>query len=196
MFTSSRADVHESFPIIYWNTVYYGKQPAEDVILTGLVLIFIMSVGPGFCTVPKIRFMYTQKLHGLVPNSYIHICERFIYSHEFGNWEIEHFISVLEITRPHSFISGNTLLWNQTFILASHRLFICSVRTCAVMWTCCVFGYVMSLLRLYTLHNPSPKARQYLCSPLKPPQPKGFLQQFPCMKTREEGRGVVPLPAR
>jgi hypothetical protein len=61
-----------------------------------------------------------------------------------------------------------------------------------------VFGYVMSLLLLYSVHiaQPSPKKRQYLCSPSNPPQPKGFLQQFPCMKSREEGRGVVPLPAR
>ncbi len=28
--------------------------------------------------------------------------------HECGKWETEHYNSVLEITRPHSFISGNT----------------------------------------------------------------------------------------
>jgi hypothetical protein len=42
------------------------------------------------CTVPKIRFMYSQKLHNRVPNSYI-------------------------------------MFLNQTFILDSHRPYICSV---------------------------------------------------------------------
>ncbi len=174
-----------------------------------------MSVEPGYLCIPRNcaalfpipTFTYLWAIYIFPGSVCLFGCRKIgrpilgIYKsliHEFGNWEIEHFISVLEITRPHSFISGNTLLWNQTFILASHRLFICSVQRCAVMWWCCVFGPVMSLLQLYTLHNaqPSPKERQYLYSPPKPPQPKGFLQQFPCMKTREEGRGVVPLPAR
>ncbi len=72
------------------------------------------------------------KPHGLVPNSYIHVslsdipgiglsicaaakqadqswkyinCSQI---HEPGNWETEQYNSVLEITRPRSFLSGNT----------------------------------------------------------------------------------------
>jgi hypothetical protein len=69
-----------------------------------------------------------MKLHGLVPYFYIHVPSHDIYIpmigprrtdrsweyinrsqiHECGNWETEHYNSVLEIRRPHSFISGNT----------------------------------------------------------------------------------------
>ncbi len=55
-----------------------------------------------------------MKLRGLVPNSFI--CERSIYTqdrsqiHECGNREREHNNSFLEITRPRSFISGNTYI--------------------------------------------------------------------------------------
>ncbi len=74
------------------------------------------------------------------------VCERFIYSHdrstyfpaaeeadrswkyvslsqiyECRSWETEHYNSVLEITVSFLYINGN-----QTFILDSHRLFICS----------------------------------------------------------------------
>ncbi len=66
-------------------------------------------------------YLYPEiKLHGLIPNSYINISVSDLYTsriglpvwlqvHEYGNWETEHFNSVLEITRPRSsFISGNT----------------------------------------------------------------------------------------
>jgi hypothetical protein len=36
--------------------------------------------------------------------------------HECGNWEAEHYNSVLEITRPHIWEYIN---WNQTFVLAA-----------------------------------------------------------------------------
>jgi hypothetical protein len=45
------------------------------------------------------------------PNTYLHVSVlRFISSQirECGNWETEHYISILELTRPRSFISGNT----------------------------------------------------------------------------------------
>ena len=51
----------------------------------------------------------------LVPNSYIHVSVSDVYIpikdrsqiHEYENWGTEHYNSVLEIMRPHSFISGN-----------------------------------------------------------------------------------------
>jgi hypothetical protein len=59
IFASFRYIAFLFFLIIYLNTVYYGKQPAEDVILTGLVLILVMSVEPGYYIEPIIRFMYS-----------------------------------------------------------------------------------------------------------------------------------------
>jgi hypothetical protein len=77
--------------------------------------------------------MYEMKLRGLVPNSYIHVSANDLYiprtclpiwlqqnkqtdpgniyncSQKLcGNWETEHYNYVLEITRPCSFISGNS----------------------------------------------------------------------------------------
>jgi hypothetical protein len=76
-----------------------------------------------------------MKLCSLVPKSYIHVSVSDLYIprigqpiwlqqnrqtdpgnvyvnrsqiHECGNWETEHYNSVLEITRPHSLSSGNT----------------------------------------------------------------------------------------
>ncbi len=66
-----------------------------------------------------------MKLCGLVLNLYIHVSVSYLciptisprqtilgishrYVHECGNWETEHYNFVLEITRPFSFISGNT----------------------------------------------------------------------------------------
>ncbi len=43
--------------------------------------------------------------------------------HECGNWETEHYNSVLEITQFHFW---EYIDWNQTFILDSHQPFICS----------------------------------------------------------------------
>jgi hypothetical protein len=74
-----------------------------------------------------------MKLHDLVPNSYIHVSMSDVYiprismpiwlqqirqtdpenilnahRYECVNWETKHYNSVLEVTRPNSFISGNT----------------------------------------------------------------------------------------
>jgi hypothetical protein len=46
-----------------------------------------------------------------------------------GIGERDHYNSVLEIRRLHSFISGNTYNGNQTFILDSHRPFIFRKRS-------------------------------------------------------------------
>jgi hypothetical protein len=79
-----------------------------------------------------------MKLHGLVPNSYIHVSVSDLYiprtsmpmwlqqirqadpgnilhahRYECGNWETEHYNSILEVTRPNSFISGNTSMENR-----------------------------------------------------------------------------------
>jgi hypothetical protein len=78
-----------------------------------------------------------MKLCGLVPNSYIHVSVSYLYipriglpiwlqqktqtdpgnifkpltdNHEHGNWEMEHYNSVLEKRRLRGFISGNTLI--------------------------------------------------------------------------------------
>jgi hypothetical protein len=50
-------------------------------------------------------YVFSEKeLRRISPNSYIHVSVNDIYS----NWETELYNSVLEITRLHSFISGNT----------------------------------------------------------------------------------------
>jgi hypothetical protein len=46
--------------------------------------------------------------------------------HECENWETVHYNSVLEITRPRSFVSENTSVGFTTFILDSHQPLICS----------------------------------------------------------------------
>ncbi len=76
------------------------------------------------------------------------ICEQFLFSHdmpsadrlwkyinrsqthECGNWETEHYNSVLETTRPRNFISGKweCINRNQTFILDSHRPLVYSAH--------------------------------------------------------------------
>ncbi len=96
------------------------------------------NIGKGFvsmhCTENPIYVFWEMKRCGLIPNSYSHVHLWAIYIfpgsvclfccseigrpswkdinrsqiHEYGNWETEHYNSVLEKTRPHSFISGNT----------------------------------------------------------------------------------------
>jgi len=51
--------------------------------------------------------------------------------YECRNWETEHYYSVLEIRRLHSYICGY-INGNQTFILDSHWPFICSVYECQI----------------------------------------------------------------
>ncbi len=80
-----------------------------------------------------------MKLCVLVPNSYIHVSVSDLYIPRIslpivlqrintcGNWETEHFNSALEITRPAQFHCWGYINQNQTFMLDSHRLFICSV---------------------------------------------------------------------
>jgi hypothetical protein len=53
-------------------------------------------------------------------------CTNLSQIYECRNWEKEHHNSVLEITRLHSCISGKN--GNQTFIVNSHRPFICVCR--------------------------------------------------------------------
>jgi hypothetical protein len=66
-------------------------------------------------TVPKSDLFIPKNLRSLVPNSYIHVSviDFYIFQnrsqiHECGNWETEHYNSVLKITRSRGFISGNT----------------------------------------------------------------------------------------
>ncbi len=95
------------------------------------------NVGGGIVTVTcnenPIYVFPEMKPRGLVPNSYIHVSVSDLYIsrsglhiwlqqhrqtypgnidrsqiHECGNWEPEHYNSVLEITRPSSFIPGNS----------------------------------------------------------------------------------------
>jgi hypothetical protein len=87
------------------------------------------------CTENSTYVFSEMKLCDLIPNAYIHVSVSDLYIfpgsvclfgfsktgrlvlgiyinrsqiHECGNWETEHYNSVLEITRPRSFISGNT----------------------------------------------------------------------------------------
>ncbi len=93
-----------------------------------------------------------MKLCSLVPSSYIHISVSDLYipsiglpiwlqqkrqtdpgnihvqKHKCGNWDAKHYNSVLKITRPAKFHFWEYINGNQTFILDSHRPFICSVQ--------------------------------------------------------------------
>jgi hypothetical protein len=84
------------------------------------------------CNENPIYVFPEKELIGLSPNTYIHVSVSDLYSpricppiclqqnrqtdlgiilsqtHECRNWEAEHYNSVLEITRLHSFIYGNT----------------------------------------------------------------------------------------
>ena len=85
------------------------------------------------CTENPVDVLPEIKLSGPVPNSYIHVSVSDLYicpglvclfgcskigkpilgirkslTDDCGNWETEHYNSVLEITRPRSFISANT----------------------------------------------------------------------------------------
>ncbi len=96
------------------------------------------------------------------------ICERFIYSHNrssadrsweyinrskihaCGNWETEHYNSVLEITRMRSFEENKN--YNQTFLLDSHLSFrIISVLLRTSVQSIC-----------QTLYNHSPACSKYI----------------------------------
>jgi hypothetical protein len=81
-----------------------------------------------------------MKLHGLVPNFYIHesvsdqssadrSCEDINRSqiHECGKLGDRTLDSVLEITAV-QFNFWEYINWNQTFILDSHRPFICNIQ--------------------------------------------------------------------
>ncbi len=77
------------------------------------------------CTENPFYAFPEMKLCGLIPNSYIRVSVSDLYiprigskiggpkymnclkTHKFGNWMREHFNSVLEISRPATFISGN-----------------------------------------------------------------------------------------
>jgi hypothetical protein len=104
------------------------------------------------CNENPIYVFLEMKLGGLVPNSYIHVSVSDLYIPRCGlsiwlqknswpilviyksltdkecrNWETEHFNSVLEITRPAQCHFWEYINVNQTFIMDSHQLFICSV---------------------------------------------------------------------
>jgi hypothetical protein len=107
------------------------------------------------CTENPIYVFPEMKLRGLVPFSNIHVsqsvrnsfiprlvllfgCSKIdgsvlgIYSinrshiHECGNWETEHYNSVLENSKAAQFHFWEYIYRKQTFILNSHRFFICS----------------------------------------------------------------------
>jgi hypothetical protein len=103
------------------------------------------------CTENPIYVFPEIKLRDLVPNSYIHVSVSDLYIprigmpvllqadqsweyincsqiHECGNWETEHYNSVLEITWPRSFISGNTKNRKPDIYIGFSMAFICSER--------------------------------------------------------------------
>ncbi len=83
--------------------------------------------------------------------------------HECGNWETAHCNSVLEITRPRSFISGNFHFWeyinrNQAFIFDSHRSLIrsASLQLCdPSLQQCHPTPQVNGYLRTYLTKPPT-----------------------------------------
>ncbi len=77
------------------------------------------TVRPSF---PIPTFMYLWAIY-IFPGSWAYINRSQI--HECEIWETEQYNSVLEITRPHSFISGNTSIRTR-HVSHSHRTFICS----------------------------------------------------------------------
>jgi hypothetical protein len=124
--------------------------------------------------IKKPIYVYPEmKLRGHVPNSYIHVSVSYLYIpriglpiwlkqnrqtnpgninrsqiHECKNWETEQYNSVLEITRRYSFHFWEYVNQNQTFILDSHRPFICSasLRLCdtkSQVWTGAIFCYTL-----------------------------------------------------
>ncbi len=59
--------------------------------------------------------------------------------HKCGNWETEHYNSVLEIMRPHSFFSGNTLIGARHlyWILTDPTFAVCTAFAgCYCTWYC------------------------------------------------------------
>ncbi len=112
-----------------------------------------------------------MKLWGLVPNACI--CEGFIYFpdrsayltaakladrsweyinrsqiHECGNWETDHYNFVLEIRRPHSFISGNTQIGTRhLFYIGFSLAFICCVLY--RMWNDGIHWYTFLMMEVW-----------------------------------------------
>ncbi len=107
------------------------------------------------CTENPFYVFPEMKLRGLVPISYIHVSVSYLYVpriglpiwedmnrskiHECGNLETEHYNSVLEISRPHSFLFGNTYhsIMKKGNILESAHVWkelLCTVYLSSLYW--------------------------------------------------------------
>ncbi len=100
------------------NRVFLLDRDQESLFTLKRILVTAVS---RHCTENLKHLFPEMKLRGLIPNFYIHVSVSNLYIfpqsvlgrnrsqiHESGNWETEHNNYVLEITRPRSFISGNT----------------------------------------------------------------------------------------
>jgi hypothetical protein len=162
--TSTKLYVHElgfcSVPIvqIYWTG---GSDLSTSLSLYLLRVSLVMAKErEEHCTEITIHVFPEMKLHGLVSHSAfmflwaIYIfpgsvclfgCSKIgrpilgIYKSLTDKWmwtlETEHYNYVLDIMRPHRFISGNTKY--KIFLLDSYRPFICSYWPTAISHLCC-----------------------------------------------------------
>ncbi len=109
-----------------------------------------------------------MKLRGLVSNSYIHVSVNNIYIPGIGyrdmNVEIKRqniFNSVLEITRPCSFISGNTsietrhlywILTSPSFVVRETLIILATTTVCLKYGACVIHAYV-AFIYFTSLHS-------------------------------------------
>ncbi len=101
------------FPFIY----SFSRNCVASVLISTFMCLFERL------DIPRIGPHIWLQLNRQTDPRNIYISHRY----ECRNWERERYNSVMEIRRLHSFIFWEYINGNQTFILDSHRPFVCSV---------------------------------------------------------------------